>query len=96
MLSGYFRLNPCAEHVAQHTDSFRSRHIAELFLAIFGSSARAAAPNARGVVLLATAESQAALHPALNAAHVFREVVALKPPGKDARRDVRSPPVNYM
>ncbi|KZT01895.1 AAA-domain-containing protein [Laetiporus sulphureus 93-53] len=72
----------------EHADSFRSRHIAELFLSTFGRSARTAAPNANGVILLATAESQAALHPSLNSSHLFQEVVALKPPGKDARRDI--------
>ncbi|GBE85761.1 Peroxisome biosynthesis protein [Sparassis crispa] len=72
----------------EHADSFRSRHITEIFLAIYGPSARSAAPNANGVVLLAAAESQAALHPLLNSAHAFQEVVGLKPPGKDARRDI--------
>ncbi|CCL98466.1 uncharacterized protein FIBRA_00464 [Fibroporia radiculosa] len=72
----------------EHADSFRSRHITELFLAIYGPSARSAAPNANGVVLLSAAESQASLHPLLNSSHIFREIVTLKPPGKDARRDI--------
>ncbi|OCH84801.1 AAA-domain-containing protein [Obba rivulosa] len=72
----------------EHADSFRARHLAELFLAIYGSATRSAAPNANGVVLLASAESQAALHPLLNSSHLFQEVVNLKPPGKDARRDI--------
>ncbi|KAH9895808.1 AAA-domain-containing protein [Cubamyces lactineus] len=72
----------------EHADSFHTRHITELFLSIFGSSARSAAPNANGVVLLAAAESQAALHPLLNASHIFKEVVHLKPPSKDARKEV--------
>jgi len=72
----------------EHADSFRSRHIAELFVSTFGSSSRSAAPNASGIVLLAAAESQGALHPAIHSAHVFQEVVVLKPPAKDARKDV--------
>ncbi|KZT66890.1 AAA-domain-containing protein [Daedalea quercina L-15889] len=72
----------------EHADSFRGRHITELFLSTFGSSSRTAAPNANGIVLLAAAESQAALHPSLNSSHLFQEVVSLKPPGKDARRDI--------
>lgn len=73
----------------QHADSFSARHITELFLAIYGSSTKVAAPNANGIVLLAAAESQASLHPLLNSSHLFTEVVNLKPPSKDARRDVR-------
>ncbi|OSD00321.1 AAA-domain-containing protein [Trametes coccinea BRFM310] len=72
----------------EHADSFHTRHITEVFLAIYGSSARAAAPNASGVVILAAAESQAALHPQLNSSHIFKEVVNLKPPSKDARKEV--------
>ncbi|EEB93404.1 hypothetical protein MPER_07942, partial [Moniliophthora perniciosa FA553] len=34
----------------EHTDSFRTRHIAELFLSIFGASQRAAASNTRGII----------------------------------------------
>ena len=74
----------------QHADSFHTRHVTELFLALFGSSARSGAPNASGVVLLAAAESQASLHPLLNSSHLFQEVVNLKPPSKDARKEVRS------
>ncbi|THG97215.1 hypothetical protein EW026_g4735 [Hermanssonia centrifuga] len=72
----------------EHAESFRTRHITELFLNLFGSANRFAAPNARGILLLASAESTAAIHPRLNTAHVFREVIHLKPPGKDARRDI--------
>ncbi|KAI0695674.1 AAA-domain-containing protein [Cerioporus squamosus] len=55
----------------EHADSFHTRHVTELFLALFGSSARSAAPNASGVVLLAAAEAR-----------------HLKPPSKDARKEV--------
>lgn len=72
----------------QHADSFHTRHITELFLGLYGSSSRSTAPNASGVVLLAAAESQASLHPLLNSSHRFQEVVNLKPPSKDARKEV--------
>ncbi|KAJ3522651.1 hypothetical protein NM688_g8845 [Phlebia brevispora] len=72
----------------EHADSFRTRHITELFLIQFGSAERFAAPNARAIVLLASAESSATIHPRLNTAHLFKEVVHLKSPGKDARRDI--------
>ncbi|ESK93670.1 likely peroxisomal biogenesis aaa atpase pex1 [Moniliophthora roreri MCA 2997] len=74
----------------EHTDSFRTRHIAELFLSIFSASQRAAASNARGIIMLATAPSAAALHPLISTAHVFEEVVSVTPPNKDARRDILS------
>ena len=74
----------------KHTDSFRSRHITELFLREFGSSMRTAAPNARGIILLASATSKQALHPNLHLLHTFQEVVNLKPPNKDARKEVHS------
>ncbi|EMD35794.1 hypothetical protein CERSUDRAFT_115742 [Gelatoporia subvermispora B] len=72
----------------EHADSFRARHLAELFLAMYGSTARSAAPDANGIILLASAESQAALHPSLSSSHMFQEVVNLKPPGKSARQEI--------
>ncbi|KAF5388776.1 hypothetical protein D9757_005613 [Collybiopsis confluens] len=75
---------------SEQNDSFRSRHITELFLSMFSSSARSASVNFRGVVLLATAPSSASLHPLVNATHVFEEVVNVIPPNKDARRDILS------
>lgn len=44
--------------------------------------------NTRGILLLATATSTAALHVLINATHIFQDVVDLKPPDKKARRDV--------
>ncbi|KAJ7874791.1 P-loop containing nucleoside triphosphate hydrolase protein [Mycena olivaceomarginata] len=72
----------------EHADSFRTRHITELFVSLFSASARAAAPNSRGVVLLATAASAAALHPVVNGAHLFEEVVSVKAPNKGARKEI--------
>ena len=47
----------------QHASSFRTRHLVELFLSRFAPAARAAPLNSRGVLLIATASSTAALHP---------------------------------
>ncbi|KAI0310136.1 P-loop containing nucleoside triphosphate hydrolase protein [Amylostereum chailletii] len=67
----------------EHADSFRARHIAENFVDVFvrGSSAP-------GVVVIATASSQAALHTVLSTLHMFKKVVALKPPDKNARKEI--------
>ncbi|KAH7876793.1 P-loop containing nucleoside triphosphate hydrolase protein [Lentinula edodes] len=73
---------------SEQSDSFRTRHVTELFLSMFSSSARSASVNYRGIILLATAPSSAALHPLIGTAHVFEEVVNVTPPNKDARRDI--------
>ncbi|KAH9006583.1 AAA-domain-containing protein [Lactarius hatsudake] len=73
----------------EHADSFRTRHLTETFLSIFSSaSAHELAPDLSRIVLLATAESQAALHPLLSATHLFKQVVHLKPPDKNARKQI--------
>ncbi|KAF8273433.1 AAA-domain-containing protein [Lactarius quietus] len=73
----------------EHVDSFRTRHLTETFLSIFSSAAaHELAPDLSGIVLLATAESQAALHPLLSATHLFKQVVHLKPPDKNARKQI--------
>ncbi|KAF8995495.1 P-loop containing nucleoside triphosphate hydrolase protein [Cyathus striatus] len=72
----------------EHADSFRSRHLTELFLSLFSSTARTAAVNFRGIILIVTATSTAALHPLLNSTHVFKEVVHVQAPNKNARRDI--------
>ncbi|KAJ6593606.1 P-loop containing nucleoside triphosphate hydrolase protein [Mycena capillaripes] len=72
----------------EHADSFRTRHITEIFISLYSSSARSAAPNSRGVVLLATASSTAALHPLINGAHIFEDVVSVKSPNKNARKEI--------
>jgi peroxin-1 len=77
------------ERANQHADSFRSRHISEMFLSEFGSAAHPHPTNSRGIILIATAESPAALNPVFGVAHVFEETINLKPPNKEARRDVR-------
>ncbi|KAF5345345.1 hypothetical protein D9758_008461 [Tetrapyrgos nigripes] len=78
----------------EHQDSFRTRHIAELFVSMYSSSARSSASNTRGIIVLATASSSAALHPLISTAHIFEEVVNLMPPNKDARKDILTKIVN--
>ncbi|KAJ7125012.1 P-loop containing nucleoside triphosphate hydrolase protein [Mycena epipterygia] len=72
----------------EHADSFRTRHITEIFLSLYSSAARSVASNSRGVVLLATASSSAALHPLVNSAHIFEDVVNVKSPNKNARKEI--------
>ena len=74
---------------AQHADSFRTRQLTETFLSTFSSaSAHDLAPDLSNIVLIATAESQSALHPLLNASHLFKQVVHLKPLDKNARKQI--------
>lgn len=73
----------------KHADSFRTRHLTETFLSIFSSAAaHELTPDMSGIIILATAESQAALHPLLSATHLFKQVVHLKPPDKNARKQI--------
>ncbi|KAJ3562418.1 hypothetical protein NP233_g9586 [Leucocoprinus birnbaumii] len=74
----------------EHADSFRSRQLTELFLSIYSSAARSAAVNCYGIIMLATATSTASIHPLLNSMHLFKEVVHVQPPNKEARRDILS------
>ncbi|KAF7315231.1 putative peroxisomal biogenesis AAA ATPase pex1 [Mycena indigotica] len=73
---------------AEHADSFRTRQITELFVALFSSSARSSHPNSKGVVLIATAASPASLHPRINRAHIFEETLMIKSPNKNARKEI--------
>ncbi|KAJ7128978.1 P-loop containing nucleoside triphosphate hydrolase protein [Mycena crocata] len=72
----------------EHADSFRTRQITELFISLYSSSAHSIVSNSRGVVLLATASSTAALHPLVNSAHIFEDVVNVKSPNKNARKEI--------
>lgn len=79
----------CAAEV-EHADSFRQRHITELFLMQYSSNARLAPSNFRGIVLLATAESQTSVHSLLHTLHVFKDIASIPPPGREARKEVGS------
>ncbi|KAJ2931208.1 hypothetical protein H1R20_g5824, partial [Candolleomyces eurysporus] len=74
----------------EHADSFRSRLLTEVFIRIFSSSSRTAPLNSQGILLIATASSLAALHPRINTSHIFKEIVNVKPPNKDARKEILS------
>ncbi|KAF9047391.1 P-loop containing nucleoside triphosphate hydrolase protein [Panaeolus papilionaceus] len=78
----------CAE--VEHANSFRSRHLTELFIRIFSSNARTMARNSRGVMLMATAESTKSLHSLVTSSHIFKEVVHVTPPNKAARQEILS------
>ncbi|KAG2135369.1 P-loop containing nucleoside triphosphate hydrolase protein [Suillus bovinus] len=77
----------CAAEV-EHADSFRQRHITELFLMQYSSNARLAPSNFRGIVLLATAENQTSVHSLLHTLHVFKDVASIPPPGREARKEI--------
>lgn len=72
----------------EHAESFRSRHLTEIFLSLFSSGDRTAPLNSRGIILLATAESTASLHPLINSLHIFTEVIHVTTPNKEGRRDM--------
>ncbi|KAJ8696655.1 Peroxisome biosynthesis protein pex1 [Pleurotus ostreatus] len=74
----------------EHADSFRSRHLTELFLHQYSAASRMATSNFRGIVLIATASSTTGLHPLISKSHIFEEEVHVKPPNKFARRDILS------
>ncbi|KDQ13914.1 hypothetical protein BOTBODRAFT_175049 [Botryobasidium botryosum FD-172 SS1] len=67
----------------EHANSSRQRQLAEHFISVLSSR-----HDVRGVVMLATCQSQTALHPLLSTVHTFATRVTLKAPGKDARRDI--------
>ncbi|KAL5524266.1 PEX1 [Sanghuangporus sanghuang] len=68
----------------EHADSFRQRQLTELFLWNFTHTRK----DTRGIAIVATAESEATLHPRMLRSHLFKYTFKLKPPNKDARRDI--------
>ncbi|KAF6760183.1 peroxisome biogenesis factor 1 [Ephemerocybe angulata] len=74
----------------EHADSYRSRLLTEVFIRLFSSSYRTTPQNSQGILLIATASSMATLHSRINTSHIFKEVVNVKPPNKDARKDILS------
>lgn len=67
----------------ENADSFRSRCLTEQFLSIFG--ARTSFP---GVVIMATCTDRSSPHSLLLSSHVFSQTFSLKPPDRNARRDI--------
>lgn len=65
----------------EHADSTRSRHLAELFV----SMAQIACQRHR-IMMMATAQQQQSLHPALITHHIFSELKHLQPPNRDERK----------
>lgn len=64
--------------------------MAELFINTYGSAFKTIQPDCTGILFLASAESKATLHPNLMATHMFKQIINLKPPGKDERKEVRT------
>lgn len=62
----------------------RSRQVSELLCSVV----REFCNNDTGVVLLATAQSKEALHNYIIGSHMVRDIIALKAPDKDGRRQV--------
>lgn len=52
--------------------------------------------DTRGVTLIATAQSDAALHPRVLRSHLFKYIFKLMPPNREARRDVRRVSTYYL
>ncbi|GAN06890.1 conserved hypothetical protein [Mucor ambiguus] len=65
----------------EHADSTRSRHLAELFV----SMAQIACQR-HPIMMIATAQQQQSLHPALITHHIFSELKHLQPPNRDERK----------
>ncbi|KAF9221776.1 AAA-domain-containing protein [Gyrodon lividus] len=72
----------------EHVNSFRSRHITELFIAQYSSGERMIPSNFRGIVMIGTAESQTSLHALVHMLHIFQEVYHIQSPSKDARKEI--------
>jgi peroxin-1 len=69
----------------EHADSTRSRHLAELFV----SMAQIACQR-HPIMIMATAQQQQSLHPALITHHIFTELKHLQPPNRDERKLVHT------
>ncbi|KIJ18346.1 hypothetical protein PAXINDRAFT_167524 [Paxillus involutus ATCC 200175] len=72
----------------EHTNSFRSRHITELFIAQYSAGERMIPSNFRAIVMIGTAESQTSLHALVHTLHIFQEVYPIQSPNKDARKEI--------
>ena len=78
------KLCPVETELQVGNDNGRSRQVSELISSIVRQHCSAGS----GVVLLATAESKEALNNVIVAGHAVREIMSLKAPNKDARKQV--------
>ena len=78
------KLCPIETELQVGNDNSRSRHVSELVCAMVQQYCR---PDS-GVVLLATAQSKESLNKVIVGGHVVREIIGLKVPDKDGRRQV--------
>lgn len=67
----------------EHVDSQRSRQLAEAFVARLRDCVKHF-----GVFVIATAQGTTSVHSLLNSSHLWLDNLALKPPGKEGRRDI--------
>lgn len=68
----------------EHADSTKSRHLAELFVRM-----ALVACQRHPVMMMATAQQQQSIHPALITHHIFSELNHIQPPGREERKLVR-------
>lgn len=78
------KLCPVETELQVGNDNGRSRQISELMCSIVRQFCSAGS----SVVVLATAESKESLNKVIIGGHIFREILNLKAPGKDARRQI--------
>ena len=78
------KLCPAETELQVGNDNGRSRQISELIC----STVRQFCSAGSGVVVIATAESKDSLNRVIIGGHVVREILNLKAPGKDARRQI--------
>lgn len=65
----------------EHADSTKSRHLAELFVRM-----ALIACQRHPIMIMATAQQQQSIHPALITHHIFSELNHLQPPSQDERK----------
>lgn len=65
----------------EHADSTKSRHMAELVVRMVSI-----ASQRHPIMLIATAQQQQSIHPALITHHIFSDLNHLQPPGRDERK----------
>ncbi|KAG8859203.1 Peroxisome biosynthesis protein pex1 [Serendipita sp. 411] len=74
----------------EHTESFRSTQIAELFKSLLQVLSR------HPVGVLAVAEGISSLHKAISTGHSFSKIVTIKPPDKSVRAEILEHVVNGL